>query len=333
MDYEKKYKEMKARVLEMGRGYVKGLDYSKPRQIAEYIDPELKESEDEKIRKGIVKMIYDIAGGFPFEKHGIIKKEALAWLEKQGEHANFLSKIQVGDKVTRNKDGILVNLSQLNRVAKKLGEQKPVPKFKIGDTMRTLQEAKDGWTDGMPFVVSIDSEYYNCNSEKIAIKDQDEYEYPPMNRKHDICDSCDEQKPAWSEEDENLFRCAMDAVEQESKVRTDGCLDEEVGGMVTDWLKSLKDRVQPQPKQEWGDEDETYSDHVITAIKSYYTDDLGEENPWREKLLRWLKSLRPQSTWKLSDEQIKALWEVYKGGEEQAALASLYSDLKRLLKI
>lgn len=47
--------------------------------------PELRESEDERIRKGIIKMIYDIAGGFPFEKHGIIKKEALAWLEKQGQ--------------------------------------------------------------------------------------------------------------------------------------------------------------------------------------------------------------------------------------------------------
>ena len=39
-------------------------------------------------------------------------------LEKQDEHANFISKIQVGDKVTRNEDGILVNLSQLERVAK-----------------------------------------------------------------------------------------------------------------------------------------------------------------------------------------------------------------------
>jgi len=60
----------------------------------------------------------------------------------------------------------------------------------------------------------------------------------------------DEQKPAWSEEDENLFRCAIDAVEQESKVRTDGCLDEEVGKMVTDWLKSLKDRFTWKPSEE-----------------------------------------------------------------------------------
>ena len=34
--------------------------------------------------------------------------------------------------------------------------------------------------------------------------------------------------------------------------------------------------------------------------------------------------------WKPSDEQMEALWEAYKGGEEQAALASLYSDLKKL---
>lgn len=60
----------------------------------------------------------------------------LAWLEKQGEHANFLSKIQVGDKVTRNEAGILVNMSQLNRIAKPRRVKhadKAEPKFKVGD--------------------------------------------------------------------------------------------------------------------------------------------------------------------------------------------------------
>ena len=56
------------------------------------------------------------------------------------------------------------------------------PKFKIGDTMRTLQEAADGYTDGMPVVISVDKEYYHCTNELIAIKDQDDYEFPPMNR-------------------------------------------------------------------------------------------------------------------------------------------------------
>ena len=97
--------------------------------------PELKESEseDERIRKAIKQHILFLDDSFPD------KENWLAWLEKQGEHANFINKIQVGDKVTRNEYGMLVNLSQLDRVAKKEVkiEQKPTnkgkPKFKVGD--------------------------------------------------------------------------------------------------------------------------------------------------------------------------------------------------------
>jgi hypothetical protein len=56
------------------------------------------------------------------------------------------------------------------------------PKFKVGDVMRTLEEAKDDIIEGLPVVVSIDDVNYHCNNETIAIKDQDDYEYPPMNR-------------------------------------------------------------------------------------------------------------------------------------------------------
>lgn len=91
--------------------------------------PELKESEDEKwIPKEIIKYL---------KEKGDFRSCWIAWLEKQCEHASFLSKIQVGDKVTRNEDGVLVNLSQLNRVANKQCEQKPTYKvesnFKVGD--------------------------------------------------------------------------------------------------------------------------------------------------------------------------------------------------------
>ena len=85
------------------------------------IFPELAELKNERIRKhliGVVELYYGKT-----DEQG--KKDCLAWLEKQAEHANFRSKIQIGDNVTRNKDGVLVNLSQLNRVAKKQCEQKP----------------------------------------------------------------------------------------------------------------------------------------------------------------------------------------------------------------
>lgn len=80
MDYERAYKEMKARVLEIGRGYVQGVDFSKPRQIAEYIDPELKESEDEKIMKDVVAAV-ETYGDFSQGR----KEEIYAWLKSKGE--------------------------------------------------------------------------------------------------------------------------------------------------------------------------------------------------------------------------------------------------------
>ena len=100
--------------------------------IKDEIFPELKESEDEKIRKAIKKALQVRCDGSRIiSDEPVTLEEALAWLEKQGKHAKFLSKIQVGDKVTRNKDGVLVNLSQLNRVAKPT--DKVEPKFHEGE--------------------------------------------------------------------------------------------------------------------------------------------------------------------------------------------------------
>lgn len=79
--------------------------------------PELAESEDERIRKCLLSHFSRYQENEIF-LNGITMKQIVAWLEKQGEHAKFLNKIQIGDKVTRNQDGVLVNLSQLERVAK-----------------------------------------------------------------------------------------------------------------------------------------------------------------------------------------------------------------------
>jgi hypothetical protein len=61
---------------------------------------------------------------------------------------------------------------------------------------------------------------------------------------------------------------------------------------------------------ERNEEDETYLEHVFTAVKAYYTDDKGHENPWREELLRWLKALKdriqpqPKQEWSEEDEKM-----------------------------
>ena len=87
----------------------------------EELIPELAESEDEKMMKEIIELVMQPI--WKTEKEFHRRHELCAWLKKQVEHANFLSKIQVGDKVTRNEAGVLVNLSQLNRVAKKNEKQ------------------------------------------------------------------------------------------------------------------------------------------------------------------------------------------------------------------
>jgi len=93
----------------------------------EEIFPELAESNDEKIRKALIGELNTY-----FDKDtkidGFSIERIIAWLEDQGQHYKFRNGIQIGDKVTRNDAGVLVNLSQLKRVAKpneKQAEQKP----------------------------------------------------------------------------------------------------------------------------------------------------------------------------------------------------------------
>ena len=91
--------------------------------------PELKDSEDEKwIPKEIIKYL---------KEKGDFSSCWIAWLEKQGVHAKFINGIKVGDKVTRNEYGVLVNLSQLNRVANKQVEQKPAAWSKEDEKQKT----------------------------------------------------------------------------------------------------------------------------------------------------------------------------------------------------
>lgn len=110
----------------------------------------------------------------------------------------------------------------------------PNPKFQVGDVMRTHKEAEDNLTDGMPVVCSVDGEYYHCNNELIAIKDQDNYEFPPINRK---------PKPSgWTKEDEeNLAYIvgALDAYNSFRETRGNFSGQEKLDAAIT-WLKNLR---------------------------------------------------------------------------------------------
>ena len=180
-----------------------------------YVFPELKESEDGRMLKAITKGMRDMVddygwsdfGGFPID-------DILAWLEKQSEK-------KPADKVE--------------------------PKFHEGDTMRTWKEANDGYTDGMPVVVSIDDKFYHCTNELIPIKDQDDYEFPPINvKKIDATENLTLDgdmeaesmiiEPVWSEEDEKHIDELTDYFEHCGELH-------QPPENVVKWLKSLKERI------------------------------------------------------------------------------------------
>ena len=101
------------------------------------------------------------------------------------------------------------------------------------------------------------------------------------------------EKPAeWSEEDETVLNNLIYALSND-KIGNDR--DEYVG-----WLKSLKGRV--QPKQEWSEKDKYMLNNVIDTLKPL--SQTTHSGYAINSMVNWLKSLRPQNTWKPSEEQM-----------------------------
>ena len=129
----------------------------------------------------------------------------------------------------------------------------------------------------------------------------------------------------WSEEDELYLRKAIECA------FGNGYLS------VSNWLKSLKDRFQLQPKQEWSEEDEKRINSIISSIKY-----CSEQYPDKKEYARdidWIKSFK-SNHWKPSEEQMGALnyayCELFKRGENGEGsncvhpLMTLIDDLKKL---
>jgi hypothetical protein len=146
-----------------------------------------------------------------------------------------------------------------------------------------------------------------------------------------------EQPHAWSEEDERIREELIAFLKENHET---GRADEtwSLSG-IERWIAWLERQDRPQPKQEWSDEDE----EMIVCLNNFL-DELAEENGWRyvyvnsknvelNKVRKWLKSLKPQNTWKPSEEQMETL-EYYihapLATKHKEVLFGLYNDLKQL---
>ena len=143
------------------------------------------------------------------------------------------------------------------------------------------------------------------------------------------------KKPAEWDKNDTVFLNEITDYFENKTVRLQHDID-----MYAHWLKSLPERFNLEPKQEWSEEDEKMHINILNLLCSQITYVTGQgttsgrqyptyakERDWFEKRF---KSLCPQPHWKPSEEQMSLLWSIYQGGEEQEPLRELIEQLKKL---
>lgn len=121
---------------------------------------------------------------------------------------------------------------------------------------------------------------------------------------------CSEQKPVWSEEDEEMLEDIKFNFVYNKEKMTDALIAQY--NRFFDKIKSLK----PQPRQEWSEEDEAAFGDLMWCIeqaRKSAKDENDMGNIWFAEnwLKKKLKSLRPHPHWKPSEEQMELLNKVY----------------------
>lgn len=277
---------------------------NKTKEALDVLIPELADSEDERIRKGLIEALKTskTVGELKFILPESTREECIAYLEKQKE--------------------------------------KEIPKWmpKFLDELRSKKHYFD-WDEHrdiegsiLAIIDFIAPDYFTEKDKKEQKPDKckgcamflsGECTHP--NGK------CKNAKPKqeWSEEDEEALDMCLDAIPKAWKTKS--------GILLTKWLK---DNIHLQSKQEWSEEDEKMLNNLIWAVhmKSISPCDEMDDRNVYEKYESFLKSLRP--SWKPSEEQMKQLENAMMLPEfgpmvttkkQYPALESLYKQLKKLI--
>ena len=120
----------------------------------------------------------------------------------------------------------------------------------------------------------------------------------------------------WSEKDEDTLHCIIDALDSlDIRTNTNGEHEDHTEEIY--WLKSLKYRVQPQPKREWSEEDRRMLIGLIDELDAIMNKATPNEISVYSKYSNWLNSIKDRfgckvnctttKEWKPSDEQMMAL--------------------------
>ena len=282
------------------------------RELMEKEFPELRESEDEMIRKEIIQSIKD-------NMCVIHKDKCLAWLEKQSEQKptdEVKPKFNVGDWITNGEyTWKVTDIKPLDYIL-----QSPNGDV-VDDTISyvdehfhlwTIQDAKDGdiLMANAPFIFNGNLEGgIGCPGAHCGINTLGKFQIP----EHSEHWTGHTTTPSTKEQHDLLFKKMHEA--------------------GYEWDAEKKELKKIEQKPSWSEEDEKMCQETIDWFeKKCFPYALESENPARESI-KWLKSLRPQSHWKPSGKQMSVLQIAIKDYgicAEKNVLELLYNDLKNL---
>ena len=267
MNYEKLYKE----ALERAKEY---LTPNTPEcvdtlSVITTIFPELKESEDEKVRKGIIELVK--------QSSEILNKKnqerMLVWLEKQSDETKIEALRTEYEKGRADAlaecrfDYSNANIQQKDYAEQKLIE--PALWHDVSEEPEEMREILCEW--GSDDATWHDVAFYDSKTNKFR-KDK-----MPI-----------DNVTKWVYVDELLEKQGEQKVSYTTIVETGN------GGINALVTKELYvDKTEQKPT--WSEEDDAYKLFAISAVEDYY----DEKNPLQKELVDWLKSLKERiKQWK-----------------------------------
>ena len=296
--------EEKAKAYDNALEIAKGL-YAKDAPDSLHLErmfPQLKESEDERMWKLIKKYAHYNISDMALETDHITREQLESWLEKQGEqilanstktckdeqkHVDKVEpKFNVGYWVTCKEidTALIVNITDDKYEVEFIDGNKGFPHIDYVDRLFsfwTIQNAKDGDvlyspTHHLIWIYKDNEHYYACVN----------MNYVTENVATDgLISIPSDVRPATKDQREQLEKAMTDAGYR--------------------WSQDKKKMEKIEQKPAWSEEDMSKIQRIckyLDEAKKYYAD-ITEVR----ECIDWLKSLRPQSTWKPSDEQIKAV--------------------------
>ena len=316
--------------------------------LFDYIFPELKESEDDRMVKFIKNQLFNIKKTIT-ENYELDAKltKAIGWLEKQGEQ-----------KTKTPEESLGIDSDTYNKIVDECiyGEQKPIykvePNFKVGDwvvycnddvdlitgieengycvnnsgyipficesdiRLWTIQDVKDGDVLFTSSTASHETFIFKNIDEKGNAKCYFAYDSEDGFRegKYHFIGRVTKCKPATKEQHDILFQKMKEA------------------GYEWDAEKKELIKIEQKPAS-WSKEDEEIYRKCICAMRASACG-FPEEEKFVEQVDNWFKSLKYRYSWKPSEEQMNTL-EYYMHtlicNEHKEVLFGLYADLKKLM--